>query len=152
MPDTSPNFDRLLGFILADLSRLLHREFDRRVRGLGLTRAQWLILYEVARHEGGTQSDLAEALQLGKMTVGRHTDRLVRTGWLRRQDDPEDGRAYRLYLKPKARRTIVRILAVTADFRESYFHGLSPRRREALFASLFQIKRNLVALEAARAR
>jgi DNA-binding MarR family transcriptional regulator len=91
-------------------------------------------------------------LHLGKMTVGRHTKRLVRNGWLKRRDNLRDRRAYRLHLQPKARRTIVRILAITEEFRECYFCGLSTRRREALFSGLLHIRRNLIALDAVRTK
>ena len=51
-----------LGFILSDISRLARKEFDRRVRELRLTRAQWLVLMHLARRPGCTQSDLADAM------------------------------------------------------------------------------------------
>ena len=54
-----PNLDRSLGFLFADISRLTRKEFDRRVRDLGLTRAQWLFLYYLARQPGCTQREMA---------------------------------------------------------------------------------------------
>ena len=54
-------FDRHLGFVIGDISRLARKEFDRRIRGLRLTRAQWLFLYHLARRPGCTQSELAES-------------------------------------------------------------------------------------------
>ena len=38
---TRNNADTEIGFLLADISRLLRRDFDRRVRDLGMTQAQW---------------------------------------------------------------------------------------------------------------
>ncbi len=54
MPEPLPDFDRSLGFIVSDISRLLRAEFNRRVRGHGLTRPQWLLLYYVARQPGAS--------------------------------------------------------------------------------------------------
>ena len=80
------NFDRSLGFLLNDISRLMRQEFNRRVEGFGLTRAQWLFLFYVARRPGCTQSDLAEELQVQKITVSRQADRLERAGWIERRE------------------------------------------------------------------
>src|SRR5688572_3998508 len=105
------SFENSLGFILSDISRLARKEFDRRVRDLRVTRAQWLVLLHLARRPGCTQSDLAEAMQMQKITVGRHVDRLVRAGWIARRDHTEDARAYHLYLSRKAEPVIAQLTA-----------------------------------------
>ena len=147
MGATLPNFDRSLGFIVNDVSRLLRDEFNRRVRGRGLTRAQWLLLYYVARQPGASQSELAEALQLEKITVSRHAARLEKAGWLVRADHAEDGRAYRLRLAPRAERVIAELAAVSEQLREDAMAGLSATRRAALIDDLQHIKSNLLGLE-----
>ena len=38
------------GFLLHDTARLLRRDFERRSKGTGLTRAQWAVLAYVARN------------------------------------------------------------------------------------------------------
>lgn len=143
MSDVLPNFDRSLGFLVSDVSRLLRKEFDRRVRGYGLTRAQWLLLYYVARQPGASQSDLAEALQLEKITISRHAARLEKTGWLERHDHAQDGRAYRLRLTPRSTRLIVQLSSIVDDLFDVALAGLSEMRRSALIDDLLQVKANL---------
>ena len=46
--DVSRNF----GFLLNDVARLLRTVYDRRIRELGLTRAQWWVLTHVFRSNG----------------------------------------------------------------------------------------------------
>lgn len=149
MADALPNFDRSLGFIVSDISRLLRKAFDRRVRGHGLTRAQWLLLYYVARQPGASQSELADALQLEKITISRHAARLEKTGWLDRHDHAHDGRAYRLRLTPRATRMIVRLSDVVEQLRGVAMAGLPAARRAALIDDLLHIKSNLAGLESA---
>ena len=91
-----------LGFLISDLNRLMRREFDRRVRSLHLTRAQWLFIVHLVRQPGCTQSDLAESMQVEKITVSRQAARLTRAGWIRRTAHASDARAYRLQPTPKA--------------------------------------------------
>lgn len=137
-----------LGPVLNELTRLIRREFDRRLTtvGIELTRAQWLTLYYVARSEGCTQSELAEALELERMTVGRHAARLEAEGWLERRADSTDARVYRLHLKPKAQRTLARLGPLVERLRRDYFAGIDPGRQQALFADLLKIRDNLLSL------
>jgi len=143
-----PSFERSLGFILSDISRLARTEFDRRVRDLGVTRAQWLVLLHLARRPGCTQSDLADAMQIQKITVSRHVDRLVRAGWIDRRDHAEDARAYHLYTSRKSQPLIKKLATVAGAMRLEYMQGLSPARREALITDLLHIKSNLLRMDA----
>jgi len=147
MPVRPDQPERRLGFLLNELSHLLHREFDRRVRqaGVGLTRAQWQILRQVSRQEACLQCELAAALRFEPATVGRHVERLVACGWLERRDDPRDGRAYRLYLRPRARRPLAQLRRLGEQIRAEYFAGIPPERQEALVGDLLTIKGNLLA-------
>ncbi len=142
------SFEHSLGFILSDISRLARKEFDRRVRELRLTRAQWLVLMHLARRPGCTQSELADAMQMQKITIGRHAERLLRAGWIERRDDPDDARAYHLHVSRKAEPLIERLSAVAEELRAEYMQGLSAARREALVSDLLHIKSNLLRLDA----
>lgn len=143
----SPRFENTFGFILADISRLARKEFDRRVRELGLTRAQWLFLVHLARRPGCSQSDLAESLQVQKISVSRQAARLLRSGWIQRRDCPDDGRAYHLFVAPKAEPLIEKLAEVGEELRDEYMRGLPGPRRDALISDLLHIKSNLLRME-----
>jgi len=140
--------DPNLGFIFSDINRLARREFDRRVRGLGLTRSQWLFLYHLARQPGCSQSELAESLQVERISVSRQADRLENAGWIERRDHPRDGRAYHLFLTPKAERLTLRLRSLAGQLREEYLSGLPAPRRAALINDLVRVKTNLLQMEA----
>src|SRR5690606_28746084 len=95
---TDPYLTRSLGFLLADVSRLVRRRFDARARDLGLTRARWRVLPQLRRREGINEASLAEIMEVEPITLGRHIDRLVEKGFVERRPDPSDRRAWRLYL------------------------------------------------------
>ena len=71
---------RRLGFLLHEVSRLMRRNFDRQVKPLGLTQAQWRTLAHLARNEGITQVMLAEILEIRPMTLARLIDRSSAAG------------------------------------------------------------------------
>lgn len=152
MPTRTSTFENSFGFILSDISRLARKEFDRRVRDLGLTRAQWLFLVHLARRPGCTQSGLAESLQLEKITVSRQAERLLRAGWIERRDRRDDARAYHLYVSRKAEPLIERLAAVGEKLRAEYMRGLPGARRNALVADLLRIKSNLLRMSAEDSR
>ncbi len=143
-----PNAERGLGFLLADISRMARKEFDRRVRDLGLTRAQWLFLYYLARQPGCTQSEMAELLQMEKITISRQAQRLELAGWIQRDAHAADARAYHLELTPRAERIIARLDERADRLRNDFLEGISPARRTSLLADLTLIKANLVRLDA----
>jgi len=148
MPAARPNLERNLGALLSDISRLARKEFDRRVRDLGLTRAQWLFLYCLARHPGCSQSELAEILQMQKISVSRQAGRMEKAGWIRRGDHAVDARAYQLKLTPRAERIITRLDDRADRLRNDYLEGIPGPRRTALVADLATIKANLLELDA----
>ena len=98
---------RELGFALHDAARLLRTYADQRARELGTTRAQWAVLSRLQRCEGVKQNELAEALDLAPITLGRLIDKLAAAGLVERRDDAADRRANRLYLTEKAAPTLV---------------------------------------------
>jgi MarR family transcriptional regulator for hemolysin len=142
-----PNVEQNLGSLIAEINRLARKEFDRRVRHLGLTRAQWLFLYHLGRQPGATQSDLAELMQMEKISVSRQAERLEKAGWIERRDHRDDGRAYHLYLTPRAARIAEKLEALAADLRADFLHGLPVSRRAKLLEDLGVIRTNLLKLE-----
>src|SRR5687767_13222468 len=96
---TAPLFnERSLGFLVADVARLLRRSMDRRLQALGLTQAQWRAIIHLSRNEGMTQATLAESLEIQPITLTRLIDRMESAGWVERRMHPLDRRAVQLYL------------------------------------------------------
>ncbi len=64
---------------------------------------------ELLRNPGVRQLDLARTLGLSKSAVSRMVDQLQRRGWIERQADDNDGRAWRLRLSARGRQLARRI-------------------------------------------
>src|SRR3546814_20038668 len=84
-----------LAFMIADTSRLLRRSFDERTRVIGLTGAQWRLLFTVSRNEGQNQGATAELLQVAPITLCRIIARLEDAGMVERRPEPHARRACR---------------------------------------------------------
>jgi len=136
-----PNTEEYIGVVLSDVARLLRTEFDRRVRRLGITRAQWLVLTRLHRRPGASHSELAEMMEVEKATAGRMIDRLVANGWVERRSEPGEKR---VYLTVEAERVHKRIWRVAEETVETALADLSARESKQLFALLQRVKETLV--------
>ena len=130
-------------FLLADASRLVRRDFDRRARKIGLTRAQWQVLSHVFFDEGIRQGALADRLEIEPITLVRLVDRLEKAGLLERRLDPSDRRVRTLHLTPAAVPLMKRIRALALETREVALAGVSARDRTMLIEILARIRANL---------
>jgi len=142
--DLSRNF----GFLVSDVARLLRTVYDRRIRHLGLTRAQWWVLTHLFRRSGATQTELAETLEIEKPTLGRLLDRLEAKGWVRREHDERDRRVRRIVLTDEAEPVLLTMRALAAELRRDALAGIEASERERFVDTLLAIKANLVRLEA----
>jgi DNA-binding MarR family transcriptional regulator len=131
------------GFLLHDSARLMRRDFERRSRSSGLTRAQWAVLAYLARSEGTSQAALAEMLEIEPITLVRLLDRLEGAGWVERRADPSDRRVRRLYLTETARPLMDQFQDLAAATREAALAGLSEAERQQLTSLLMKVRTNL---------
>lgn len=142
-----PYLTRSLGFLLADVSRLMRRRFDMRAIELGLTRAQWRVLARLRRCEGINQKELAEFLEIENITLTRHIDRLEAKGWVERRRDPNDRRAWNLYLNPKVQPILNKMRKLSEMTRNEAMEGIPAEQRDRLIDMLLHIKGNIQELD-----
>lgn len=132
-----------LGFLIADVSRLMRREFDVRVRGIGVTRPQWRVLTLLARHGGVNQGRVADLLEVEPITLSRMVDRLQEAGLVERRADPRDRRAWQLFLTDKATPILSQIRERADELMEELLEGVSEAEQAVLGDALSRIHQNL---------
>jgi DNA-binding MarR family transcriptional regulator len=141
--------DRMLGFLVSDIARLMRRNMDRRLQSLHLTQAQWRAIVRLSRNEGMTQTALADSLEIQPITLTRLVDRMESAGWVERRMHPLDRRAVQLFLTAQAQPILAEMNERAADTLNEALRGVSPRAQRQLLATLEQIKQNLAAAEVA---
>lgn len=132
-----------LGFLLADILRLIRTEFRRQATGLQLTPALARLLLYVDRRPGCSQTELAAYLDLTSATVGRMIDRLEAGGFLRRLPDASDRRAFRIHLDAAAGPLIERMHSTLDRTLAKALRGIPPAEQAALRSTLERIRGNL---------
>lgn len=110
---------------VAQLSRAWRSELDRRLVGLGLSQARWLVLLHLARFtEMPTQRELAQSVGVEGPTLARLLDSLEAQGLVTRVAVPEDRRAKKIALQAQAQPLIEKIEAISTQLRQEVFAGI----------------------------
>ena len=132
-----------LGFLLADVSRLMRLAFKQRLEGSSLTLAQARALVYVSRHEGVRQVELADLLEVQPITLARLLDQLAHTGLVERRPDPHDRRAYQVFLTPAAAAHLAAIEQVATAIRMDALRDLNQQQTAMVFLALQKMRDNL---------
>lgn len=135
-----------LGFLVADVSRLSRRAFEKRSAVSPLTLAQARALLHVARREGIRQVELADQLEVQPITLARLVDQLAEAGLVERRPDPTDRRAYLIYLTAAAAPHLAAIRQRIQELRAEILQGFSADEAAALLNSLQKLRNNLLAM------
>lgn len=132
-----------LAFLLADVIRLMRRDFRTRAGSLGLTPALSRLLFYIAREPGSRQADLAAALDVTPVTLGRMVDRLVARGYVRRVPDPADRRALRVHVAGRGEPLLARMTDIATRTSEHATRGFAAAERRQLEEALARLCENL---------
>ena len=113
------------GMQLAHMSRGWRAELDRRLAGLNLSQARWLVLLHLARFdEAPTQRELAQSVGVEGPTLARLLDSLEAQGLVKRQAVLEDRRAKKIVLCAPAKPLIEQIETIANALRVELFEGV----------------------------
>jgi MarR family transcriptional regulator for hemolysin len=132
-----------LGYLLGDVVRLMRRDFHDRAAGLGLTPALTKLLFYVHRDPGSHQAALAQLLDVTPVTLCRMIDRLAGLGYVRRESDPEDRRALRVYVAARGAPLVARMARIADQTQARALRGIAPRERTTLVRLLGRLSANL---------
>ena len=133
----------VLAPLISDTARFLRRRFDARARTVGVSRAQWTVLFALSRNEGINQAGLADMLEVETITVGRMVDRLEEAGLVERRADPADRRAWRLHLMPRAHPVLGALRQVAETVMDEALVGIDTTERDRLVELLTRLRANL---------
>lgn len=137
-----------IGFLINDTARLYRRTLDGTLRDLGMTSLQWRTVARLRREPGMRQSELADLLEVEPITLSRMIDRLADAGMVCRKPDPNDRRAWNLYLTDKADGLIRQLQIEANHVEDGALAGLSADERQVLAGLVERVRANLSRKEA----
>jgi DNA-binding MarR family transcriptional regulator len=141
-----------IGALIHDVARLRRHAFDEQAKPMGLTRSQFSVLAHLGRHRDGqmNQSEIAAALEVGKVTLGGLVDRLEAGGLARREPSDEDRRVKRIRLTNKGRRALQTAQRMRPMLDEFMMRDLAEGTRSEVAGALAAMRSNLLAMQRGR--
>lgn len=121
------------------------REGQRLFRGHGITAAQYNVLSALAAAgEGISQRELGDVLVVDRSNVTGLVDRMEKSGWVRREDDPADRRVYRVVLTAAGRRLWEKIAPAYEAVVLQVVAGIGEKQAKATVETLEQLQAGAV--------
>ena len=133
----------LLLTTLQEVSLLSSRLFNLAVREMGLTRTQWMVLYQLYLNGEQSQTEIARALSLAKPPLGKVIDLLERDGWLTRRRSKKDRRENIVALTAKVDPFISPLTKTVSQISRQAFVGISQSQQDLFIRRLEQIRQNM---------
>lgn len=136
-----PNF----AFLCNDIARMFRKRFDEAARGVRIvgTGVQWRVLLILKHRPGINQGQLAEMMDVEPITACRMVDRLEQSGLIERRRDPEDRRAWRLFLTDAALPVILEMREIGQRITKSALARLSDDDVNRVIEALVTVRETL---------
>ncbi len=121
---TSENkYDLLAGRVPLLLNRFLSQKL--KLKGIGLTREQWLVLAILWKEDGCSQQTIADATNRDKPSITRLIDNLVKEGFVSREHHKTDRRTNLIYLTDKGKDIKQSVMEVVNETIDQSTEGLN---------------------------
>ena len=117
--------DRRLIFLLNVAQRRVQRYVTSLTKDGGVTPAQSGLLFVLGRRDGALMGEAGAALDLGMPGISGLAERMVEAGLIERRADPDDGRAFRLWLTAPGRKALARSKAGAAELNRQLMDGFT---------------------------
>ena len=119
-----------LTFDIYIISRLTHIFYTDELKKIGLSFGEFPFLFGVYENEGISQEELSSLLIISKSTTAVMINRLVSTGYVRKEVDPEDRRNFRLYITDAGMRFIPEIKRILKECHEKIMEGMTEKKAD----------------------
>ena len=125
---------------IGETAHAVRKAFTRRAASVGVTGAQWKVLFKLTLKPGLRQTDLADLLDIEPITLTRIVDRLQEAGLVERTPDPTDRRAWRLHVTEKAQPVVGKLRAIADEMTAEAFAGIDPNEIEVTRKVLARVR------------
>jgi len=131
---------RMLGCLHRQAQRYFHREFSKLDLGSG-THVFLILLHH---HDGVTQQELTAKLHFDKAHTTRAIQKLMKLGYVKKEKDPDDLRAFRIHLTEKAQDIVPQVKKVLRSWSDILSKDFSPEEKRTAMELLQKMTSNAV--------
>ncbi len=132
-----------IGKIISYIYRYQRIFLDRELEPYGIGSGQFCFMMSLLRKEGVRQEDLARKYKMDKATAARAIKKLESTGYVYRRQDPEDKRAYRVFVTEKGRNMAEKMMEIALKWDATVLSGFSKEEKQLQAAFLERMEQNV---------
>lgn len=138
------NQQKSIGRLVSCIHRNARIYFQNELEVLDLGSGQIHFLMILYKKDGVNQETLAERLNIDKATCARAIKKLESQGYITRKINPEDKRAYIIYLTEKAKKLKPTIGKIRKNWTKNLLKGFTEKEEKQLFEYLERIANNAI--------
>jgi len=133
MSESTLDLEEFLPYRLSVLSNLISASIaEAYSRRYGLSISEWRVMAVLGRFPGLSAAEVADRTAMDKVAVSRAVGRLIDSGRVRRETDPQDRRRSVLDLTTEGRRIYLRITPVLLRYERELLDTLPASERRHL--------------------
>lgn len=114
---------RMLIKLTNNIYRCTQVYVDKRLEKFNLSTGSYPYLLVLSKYEGISQNDISRELNVDKAMSARTVKKLINLGYIEKEENQEDVRAYKLYLTDKGREVIPEIFKIIDEWTEILVQG-----------------------------
>jgi len=136
MSNQEKSIQRSTGYWVTRLARSMERDFDKRLKPLGITRGAYAVLSAVHHDEKTKPAELAAYLGLDGAAITRYLDRAEELGLIERKPSATDRRSTDLKLTAEGRKVVGLGQSFSQATNEKFTAGLAASEIEYFQSAL----------------
>ncbi|WP_340819754.1 MarR family transcriptional regulator [Methanolobus sp. WCC4] len=134
-PISCINKHESIGRDISHLFRSINIYLSKELEPYGIGSGQFPFFMRLLHHEGVSQESLASMLRYDRATITRSVNKLEEMGYVSRKRDPNDKRAYCVFLTDKGREMESALFSISTKLNDVLLRGFSEEEK-AMFISL----------------
>lgn len=128
-----------IGRYNAAIYRNVQSIINFKLRDLDIKSGQQDFFYVISKNEGISQKELSDFLYVSKSTTAKAVKNLVKNNYVKRLNDENDKRAYKLYLTDKGKEIIPKIESTFLELTDIFTKDLSEIEKDQIHIALQKI-------------
>jgi DNA-binding MarR family transcriptional regulator len=120
---------------------------DKKLETYNIGSGQFSFLMRLYHNEGISQGSLAHSLRVDKATSARAIKKLMKEGYVARQRDTADKRAYRIFLTIKGKKMESTIKKISSEVKEIVLSTFPEDEKKLIIKLLKRMAQNALSLK-----
>lgn len=132
-----------IGYDICLIARKIHQNLTVEFKEFDITPEQWVILKELSKEDKISQNELSLRVEKDKNNIKAIIDKLEKKGYLIRQENLNDKRAFLISLTDKAYPLINQLKDIDNEFNNEFSKNIKEKDIELFKILLTKLKENL---------